>query len=135
MSTRPTHLENHARELLKMPANWRYYRWQRMPEDAPPNCCTHTLVTGAVCSAVFARGPRKGHTNWSKRDAATDRSVLISDEEHNARLLAWEERTGNCHRCGGAGQDWAGWSAKEGDRYRPCPRCAATGKRPQPATA
>ena len=130
MSTRPNHLENHARELLHQPPEWRIHRWQRLPEDAHYGGFTHTAVTGAVCNAVFLRGPRKGPTNWSKRDPDTDRGVIISDVEHNAWLLAWEKQTGKCHECGGTGQEWAGWNHETGDRYRDCRRCKATGKAP-----
>lgn len=128
MSARPNHLEDHARELLKMPPEWRWFRWERLPVDAKTT--THTMVTGAVCTATFASGKRKGRTNWSKRDPNTERSVVISDSEHDAYLIQWEERTGHCHECGGTSQRWCGWSVTEGDRYRDCPRCNATGKRP-----
>lgn len=130
MKDRPT-LENHARELLKMPLNWKAFRFKRMPEDAVDT--THTLVTGAVCLHVYASGPRKGGTNWSKRDPSTERSVIISDAESASYRLLWEETTGNCHKCGGDGQEWTSWHHITGHAHAPCRRCNATGK--SPATA
>ena len=124
----PTLLELHAIEVLKVPDGWRWFRFERLPKDARES--THIQITGAVCTEVFTRGPRKGHKNWSKRDLSTERQVVFSDAEHEKWCEQWEVKTGKCRACAGTGLDWCGWSAKEGNRYRDCRRCNATGKAP-----
>lgn len=115
---RPT-LESHARELLELPPEWEAFRWEVKGRGV--------YIEGAVPNGVFKRGPRKGHTNWKLRDKATEAAIIISDDQHNRWLTNWEATTGQCYLCIGTTQEWAGWSAKDGSRYRPCTRCDATG--------
>ena len=120
------HLENHAREHLKMPETWHAFRYECFPKG-----CERTLyfqITGAVCTATYTKGPREGSPNWKKRDRTTECAAIITPEEHDAWLKNWEKTTGLCHECHGTTQEWAGWSVTEGNRYRPCTTCKATGK-------
>lgn len=82
---------------------------------------THTLLKGAMPGPPFKSGPRKGRTNWAKRDRSFDRTVVISNEDFDAFKRNWELETGLCCECGGDG-DWCGVK---------CPRCCGSG-RPQP---
>jgi hypothetical protein len=85
------------------------------------------LISGAVCTALFSRGPRKGRVNWAKRDRATEREIFISRADLEACQARWERETGKCRECFGTAQEWAGWSAKAGTIFKPCRRCEATG--------
>lgn len=64
---------------------------------------------------------------WSNRTV-----VLIDIREEDEEKARFERETGKCHRCGGDGQDWAGWNRDTGTRWRPCKRCGATGTAPEP---
>lgn len=120
----------HARERYRLPDEWQWYRLERL--GAHPDYIG-TLITGAVCAAVFTRGARKGTPNWSRRDRTTEASIPILDADHKEWLLAWEVKTGQCHRCEGAGEEWGGWNKEKGNWSVPCRRCDATGKAPTPA--
>lgn len=120
-------LEDHARERAGMSPEWKMYRWEKQPANGTS---TFVNVTGAVCSAVFKAGPRKGYTNWSKLDKTTECTVSLGLNEHKEWLGEWERKTGQCNECQGSGQQPAGWTRAEGPLYRACPRCLATGKAP-----
>lgn len=133
MAGKPDFLLMHAREAFNLPANWHWYKLEAVGPHESPNKAI--LVTGAVVTAIFTRGPRKGSLNFGKRDRKTECTVPISARDHEAWLLQWEESTGQCHECGGTGQAWVGWSKAEGHRYRTCHRCDGTGKAPALARA
>lgn len=59
-----------------VPAGWRWFRLEYLDGK--------TLVTGAVCTVVFKRGPRKGRPNWSKRLLDTERTLIMDDGELEA---------------------------------------------------
>jgi hypothetical protein len=105
-----------------MPAGWMWYSARAINGGF--------LLIGAVCTATFQRGPRKGTINWTKRDRATEREILITRADLEARQAQWERETGNCRQCFGTAQEWAGWSAKAGTIFKPCRRCGATGNAP-----
>ena len=102
------------------PAGWRWFSLKAIDSTV--------IVTGAVCTATYTRGKRKGQTNWAKRDAATERTYAVSPAEIAERQLRWEKETGTCHTCGGGAREWFKWSAVGGNEYRDCRRCKATGK-------
>lgn len=120
--------ELQARRALGMPDNWRLFSWQCVPSGSMDS--THVRLRGAVCTAVFTRGPRKGRTNWAKRDRSTECEVYISHADHDAFCIQWEAETGHCHECTGTGQTFAGWSVADGVRHRTCTRCLGTGDSP-----
>ena len=82
MSERRPILEQHARELLGLPPEWKVYRW----EVKGPG----VQVTGAVTHEVWKRGKRKGHPDWRKRLPETEATITIPDAMHNAWQLQWE---------------------------------------------
>jgi DnaJ-class molecular chaperone len=115
----PPTLESHARELLGLPPDWRVYRWTVKGRGVE--------VEGAVCNAFITRGKWKGRTNWKKKDLNTLITITIPDALHKQWMREWESRTGLCHNCSGTGEEWAGWSAAEGTKRRPCRPCGASG--------
>lgn len=100
-----------------MPEGWCWFRLEvvdhRLPRDEAASS-----VTGAVCTTVFKSGPRKGELNWAKRDGSTERTLIITFKELDARERQWESDTGKCCRCFGSGND----------SFGKCRRCGATGK-------
>jgi len=64
-----------------------------------------------------------------------EKLACVLQSELDAEHARYETETGNCFRCDGSGQEWAGWDHKEGNRYRPCRRCNATGMAPQKQVA
>lgn len=116
-------LSEQASRLVGLPG-WTGYRFECVKPDT-------ILVTGAVCAVPFKSGPRKGTKNWAKRDRSTDRTIAISGESRRAFETQWENETGLCHRCTGTGHRCVGWGEKDGDRYRTCPRCQGSGRKPE----
>ncbi|MFP2898778.1 hypothetical protein [Corallococcus sp. 4LFB] len=114
-----------AQRKRGVPEGWRWFSIQGKGHPAPREQCT-SIVTGAVCTATFKSGPRKGELNWAKRDRSTERELAIPFPEFDAFLLEWEAETGRCHNCYGNGRAF--------DRV--CYRCGGAGKAPtapQPA--
>jgi hypothetical protein len=90
----------------------------------------HFLVTGAVCSARFLRGPRKGLLNWAKRDKETEQTIVISRTELAVFRQRWEQESGRCYDCGGGGKEHMGWKIEHGTILKTCRRCKGSGKPP-----
>lgn len=86
------------------------------------------ILKAAVCPVVYKRGSRKGKPNWPKRDRSTEATIVFSNAELDALISEWEAETGLCSTCGGDGQEWCGWSAEAGNRYRQCTACGGSGK-------
>lgn len=99
-----------------MPNGWQWFWLQvvdhRLPRDEAANS-----VTGAVCRERFKSGPRKGELNWAKCDRTTERTLIITFKELDAREEQWERDTTKCCRCFGSGKD--PWGL--------CRRCGGTG--------
>ena len=99
-----------------MPEGWRWFSLQvvdhRLPRDEAA-----TSVTGAVCLVRYKSGPNKGELNWAKRDRATERTLIITFKDVDARERQWERDTGKCCRCAGSGKD--PWGS--------CGRCRGSG--------
>jgi hypothetical protein len=113
-----------CRDRFEVAPDWRWFSWERKEFDQPHE---FMLVNGAVCHARFQKGKSAGCTDWKKRDKSTERMFVIRRAELEAFQREWQARTGKCFECYGTGQDWAGWNAKTGNRYRPCQHCKATG--------
>jgi hypothetical protein len=119
MSTRIDFVAVVAREKLGVSDDWLWFGWERVGDDA-------LIVRGGVPIGTVSRGPRKGRPKWKMPG---DR-VVVTDAEQRAARARYEAATGLCSECQGAKEAWAGWSAEHGNRYRPCPRCGATGQAP-----
>lgn len=113
-----------------LPEHWVFSGWRRVNFGTPHEALE---ITGAVVTETFKRGPRKGRLNWAKRDKSTEWSFRFTDAERAAFYAAWEAETGLCHACHGNGEEFYGWSRDEGNKYRPCNRCGATGEAPHAA--
>ena len=100
-------------------AGWVPYRWQRA---SGLDC----IVYGAVPKRVFVRGKNKGRPDF--RTKTQESIVVVTHADLQAAAVAYETETGNCWDCKGPGQEFAGWSVKEGTKTRPCRRCNGTGK-------
>lgn len=130
MDREPT-LEQHAREMLGLPPDWRVFRWQVVGKPGPD--AYGVTLTGAVVRDTYQRGPRKGTPHWGKRLRDTECAVTIPTALHKTWLAQWERDTGKCHVCKGTGQEWVGWSKEKGDKYRTCSRCDGAGTPKQEA--
>ena len=114
-------LSEQASRILKIPG-WRAYRFECIAGGG-------MLLRGAVCDETFKRGPRKGCTNWGKRDRSTERQLALSASEMAEFERAWEIETGKCHECMGSGQVFLRWSQSEGRMTHDCHRCLGSGVR------
>ena len=122
-------LTEHARELLGMPPEWSGYEFEAIGHTADQREAKLIRVVGAIAPAK-TRGKDKGQPNWRKLDPATEKTAYFTPAEHDDWTRQWEQKTGKCSVCLGRGEKWAGWSAESGHRYKPCDKCAATGKTP-----
>ena len=95
--------------------NWEWFRFERIGPDI--------LCEGSECRRK-TRGKDKGSRMWFGPKA----KVVISPKEIEDENKIYEHDTGNCSQCCGDGQEWMGWSAVDGDHWKPCHRCGATGK-------
>jgi len=62
-----------------------------------------------------------------------EKTACVTVQETDAEEARYEADTGKCSKCDGTGQQWDGWSAANGNRFKPCTKCGATG-RPANAT-
>lgn len=111
------------------PTDWHWHTLEALGKH--PNY-TGSLVRGCV-PATFQKGKRKGQFNFKGGDKATELSFAIAHDQFAAFHAEWEAETGRCSKCFGSGQEWTGWSATEGSRFKPCARCDATGKPKEPS--
>ena len=107
----PNFWEAVARRKLNAPEAWRWHALEVVACD--------TLVTGAVPLGY----KRNGDPKWPPR--TEDQRAVVTKAEYEAEREAWTNATGLCYECGGTGQERAGWSAKDGSRFRPCRLCKA----------
>ena len=116
--TRPDFINVVARAKLGKTDEWRWCRWTDIGGGYH--------VWGGV-PRTLTRGKRKGELTW---DGPLDQCAVTAREIREAEA-AYEAATGACHKCGGDGKEWIGWSCYEGNKYGPCRRCGATGKAPE----
>lgn len=113
----PNGYELAARTLLKQPDTWEAYSWKVLRRDV--------LGLTEIVGAIPVRIKKTGRRVWPKGPGQT---VVVSDEECAAALLAWERVHNACAGCGGDGRVLAGYRQELGYRYRPCDICGGTGK-------
>lgn len=114
-----------CREKFGMSADWDVYSWAVKNHQKPGE---FILVEGAVCKEQYTKGKRKGRINYQKCEAGTRATLSIRSDELEQFKLDWSLRTGYCATCYGTGQQWYGWSAEHGTKYRDCIKCEATGR-------
>ena len=108
-----------------VPEGWRWFELKAIGEVGD-RANGAVIIKGAVCTAVFKSGPRKGEKNWSKR--TDQRELVVSMREYDAFKEAWSTRTGLCSSCGGRGETLVRASADGNKEYGPCRMCNGTGK-------
>lgn len=108
-----------------LPPGWRWYSLNviGVDYDAPSAKQREhgaVMVKGAICTAIYKSGPRKGERNWTKR--TDERELVITFRELEEFTANWEIKTALCSNCGSGGD-----SGKElvsagvnGPTYRPC---------------
>ncbi len=126
---RPPTMDQNAIERFNLPKDWQHCGWEKRGTTNGGRDFTHLAIEGAVYKTTYSRGPRKGQINYRKPEPGTEASISLTSEEMDAWIIQWEVETGYCHNCWGTGYAWNGWTAGIGTRYKPCRRCAATGKR------
>ena len=114
-------IEEHARELVKAPPEWRVFCYEKVGESFGV-----IRVTGAV-APLFTSGKNAGKPNWRRRDKTTERIACFTRVEHYAWCDAWSKRTGKCAHCVGTGRLLAGWSTLDGVNWHQCGVCGGTG--------
>jgi ribosomal protein L40E len=94
--------------------------------------CESEAITGGflLTGSKTTIGPRSGRPKWIR----PMEKVLIADADLREAEKSWEAEHGKCFRCEGTKQELFGWSKADGNKYRPCTRCGATGNPPE-ATA
>lgn len=118
-------LEECAREKVGMKEDWITYSFRCLPEH--PQKTELVEVVGAVVP-MKTTGKEAGKPNWDKKDKTTIRTAYITLKEHADFVENWQIKTGLCSKCKGSAQEFWGWSADTGPKYRPCSKCGATGK-------
>ncbi len=119
---RVDHAETVARRKLPgLPADWRIAKWQAIGEAGNAVLFTFMRVT----TRVLRSGPNRGKERRTYHKP--ERTSVVTREETDAEEVRYERETGKCGNCAGNGQEWAGWSAANGHRYRECSKCGATG--------
>lgn len=104
------------KKLDTVPDGFEFHTWEAVTGGS--------MVKGGV-GRIITRGPRKGKRSWRGSKTTT---VVVTEAEATSAREAYGRETGKCPRCEGSGQAWTGWSVDEGNRYKPCPECGATGK-------
>lgn len=117
-----SHLNEVARIKVGAPAEWEVFAWEVIGD-------TRDLVVIGGVPRLLKRGPRKGQKTWD----GPRQSAVVTRAELDAEHARYESATGNCGDCLGGGEVFAGWSAKDGTKMKPCHRCAGSGKRPEDA--
>lgn len=110
---------------FKIPDGWEVYMWELKNMNTPSEYIMHS---GAVVTELFKSGRRKGMKNWAKKNRLHEMELPLTRDEIKSAALAWQSETGNCMECKGNGDEWFGWSAQDGHKYRPCKHCGATGR-------
>lgn len=111
-----------ARQKVGGDEAWLVARWERIGD-------TNDLKVGIGPARDKLTGKNKGLKTW--RDTSgklTLKYCVVTEGEIQQAMAAYEARTGNCSECEGTGSYCYGWSAKEGNMFRPCSHCGASGK-------
>lgn len=95
-----------------------------------PECFTvcgwEALDDGGVLYRMKREMPR---TDGERRKWTGDeKTACVTRADLDAEMIRHENETGRCAECDGSAQEWAGWSVTDGNKWRPCRRCGATGK-------
>ena len=116
MSERIDHAETVALRKIGNPEGFSVCGWERLDD-------------GSVMYRMQIEGPRDkdNYRTWT----GSEKKACITDAELKAEVARYESETGLCAKCQGSAQEWWCWSVEDGNRYRPCRKCNATGKAQQ----
>lgn len=115
-----SHLDEVARRKVSGPEGWEVCGWERIGGG-------DDLVVDGGVPRMLKSGPRKGKKTW--RDVPVQKAV-VTRAELDAEHARYEAETGKCGDCFGKGEVFASWSTAYGTKFRECPRCGGTGKKP-----
>lgn len=71
-------LESHFRQKHSLPDDFKFFRWQCMPEDGPT---IYFELEGGIVQSVYRSGKRKGRPNYSK--AINRQTFRMTTEEYD----------------------------------------------------
>jgi hypothetical protein len=108
------HAQAVANRKIGSPEGWEWFRFEVVDDGI-------LKLTGGV-PTINQRGNKK----WPKMSLCRTSHVIAA--EIDAERERYERETGNCGSCFGEQKEWAGWNLTDGNRYRPCHDCNATGK-------
>ncbi|WP_320152984.1 hypothetical protein [uncultured Tolumonas sp.] len=114
-----------ARRKLNQPEEWELCGWERIGDS------NDLIVEGGIPRPLKS-GPRKGARTW--RDSKISK-VCVTDAEEIQEKLNYEKETGKCCKCAGTGSMWYEWHHIDGNKYKACNRCSATGVAPKQSEA
>jgi DnaJ-class molecular chaperone len=60
----------------------------------------------------------------------TIKDIIVTDAEMDLSAKFYESEEGKCYCCKGTGQEYYGWSRKNGKMLRTCTRCGGSGRTP-----
>lgn len=122
-------LEEFSREMLGVGPDWYLASWEDVGFDPtnPNDPNSKQKVTGYVAPLLA-----DGKIAWKYKDKSTKRTLTFARCELRAWILDWEQRTGKCSEChpDNPGQEWIGWSAIDGHKFKTCSRCNGTNQAP-----
>lgn len=113
---KPQHGLGHAGEVA--------FRKVREPGWEPFKIETIGKTRDALYTGGVPVTTKSGRQKWPKPHT----QVVVTEAEREAEAERYEREHGRCRECFGSGAEWAGWSASDGHRTRPCGRCNATGR-------
>lgn len=110
---RINHMEVVALRKIGNPTGFTLCGWEILDDD--------TTVVRMCLELPRVEGEKIRWTGEAKK-------ACVTEAEVKAEEVRYEAETGMCADCGGTKETWAGWSKNEGNKYRPCRKCGATGK-------
>ncbi len=96
---------------------FQFFSWQCIGTDA-------TKLDGCIVTRLVTKGPRKGRPAYDKPHF----TAVVTEQEAADELQRYEAETGDCGKCIGSGRVFKSWDHLTGTEYRPCDKCAGTGK-------
>lgn len=116
-------VELHAREICRHGEKWCISRISCMPVNSERTL--YYSIGGAVYSLK-----KNGRPNYRKAIDGTKVVLDIPADDHDKWADEWEARENTCRECMGTKKVFSSVSVTEGTKYRQCPRCHGTGKKP-----
>jgi hypothetical protein len=123
---RPDFMSMAGRKKLRLDDSWRWVQAEVI-KGTPDFMLRMGQEVGEI-----TRGKNKGRKKYTPEKER--RQVVVNRELIDAEQNAWEAEHKVCSDCGGTKRELCGFG-RDGDRFRACSRCKATGVPPQPKAA